>query len=190
MKNIWNLKAAIYRLRNKGLFGKILKKENESVVNLLSQYSFEQQYVVDIGSGLGNALQLANNPGLSISIDSSFNMLKRQQQVHNDSICVNARVEKLPIQTASVDFVFVIGLMEYLSDRKQAINEIARILKQDGHGIITFSPRNIFTYLRWLMGSPLNPTSNRENQNLIETNFNIIDHCKTFMQEQYFIQKQ
>jgi len=187
--NFWNIKAFIYKLRSQGLFGRILEQENQSITTMLSPIRFEGLRVVDIGSGLGNSLTLPDIPHLLISIDSSFQMLRKQLPLKPVVARINARAENIPLKTASVDGVFAIGLMEYIKDKQAVIRELSRILKPGSYGVITFSPKNIFTWLRWLQGSPLFPTGDQVNRELLHEQFRILDHHSTLMQQQYFIKK-
>ncbi len=187
--NIWNIKALIYQLRTKGLFGRILEQENLAVRELLAPVSLNGLCIADIGSGLGNIAGLLENPVPIISIDSSLQMLRKQNSSHIISVRLNASAENLPLKSGSLDFVFVVGLMEYIADKEGVIDELSRVLKPGGRGIITFSPKNNFTFLRWLQGSPVFPTNDEENRNLLHKKFEILDQRKTVMQRQFLVQK-
>ncbi len=189
MMNIWNVKALIYQLRTKSLFGEILSRENLATRELLAPVSLNGLCAADIGSGLGNIAGLLENPVSIISIDSSLQMLRRQNSSHIVTVRLNASVENLPLRSGSLDFVFAVGLMEYIADKESVIDELSRVLKPEGRGIITFSPKNGFTYLRWIQGSPVFPTNDEENRNLLGKQFEILDQRKTIMQRQFLVKK-
>lgn len=96
--------------------------------------------VADLGCGSGNLVaDLAASVKKVIGIDNSAAMLKAAK--HRTAGLSNVEIHrgdlaKLPIESASCDAALMVLVLTYLPDPKAAVNEMARILKPEGRGVI------------------------------------------------------
>jgi SAM-dependent methyltransferase len=108
---------------------------------------------VDLGCGLGIQTAEMRRRGFSvIGLEPSVGLL--QQKRAGGAPVVAGDALNIPLRAASVDFVFVIGVLHHLPGREaqtHALREIARILKPDGVLLVHESnPRN--PLFRFYMG--------------------------------------
>lgn len=191
IKNIWNLKARIYKNRSKFFFGKILSKENIVIKEMLGNRNFCNKSILDLGAGLGNASSLIDDKEgvLFFALDSSRLMLRENICSNPNQLPILASAENVPVKSSCIDCLLIIGLMEYMKNKNICLNEANRVLKSGGIAVITFSPRNIFTFGRLLWGNMLYPTSAAKEMELLSEKFIILEKRKTLMQRQYMIKK-
>jgi len=187
-KNIWNLKSGIYQYRDRSVFGKILASENRALENLLQKVPFSGGFVLDLGAGLGNAAAFVKK-GDVISMDYSIKMLKKNRAVSPVKYCIAGNAMNIPLQTASLDILLAVGLLEYVKDKARALKEIDRVLKPGSFAVLTFSPKNFYTILRLIWGNRIYATTDSENEALLSKKFEITAQEKTLMQRQYLIKK-
>lgn len=108
---------------------------------------------IDLGCGLGIQTAEMRRRGFAvIGVEPSVGLL--QQKRAGGAPVVAGDAMKLPVQTASVDFVFLIGVLHHLPGRdaqREALQEIARILRPGGTLLVHESnPRN--PLFRFYMG--------------------------------------
>ena len=92
--------------------------------------------ILDCGCGFGSFYNLTENLN-TIYLDFSFNLLKKFENTHNlktSKICGN--VLNLPFKDGSFDLILCINVLEHIKDYKKALNEIKRVLKDNGTVII------------------------------------------------------
>jgi arsenite methyltransferase len=102
------------------------------------------QTVLDLGCGAGLDLLLASdkvgNTGRVIGVDFNENMLelerKRVHGSHNIELR-NGRIETLPIESNSIDWVISNCVINLSNDKQSAFNEIARVLKHNGQMMVS-----------------------------------------------------
>lgn len=102
------------------------------------------QVVLDLGCGAGLDLLLASEKvgptGLVIGVDFNEDMLtlaKERTQGYSNIILKKGRIEALPIDTQSIDWV-ISNCVINLSEQKQlAFDEIARVLKPGGKMMVS-----------------------------------------------------
>jgi ubiquinone/menaquinone biosynthesis C-methylase UbiE len=100
--------------------------------------------VADIGCGNGrNLIPCANICNQVIGIDISKKLLiitkKKTNQLHNVSL-LHSDITALPLKNNSIDVVLCIAALHNIRGKTQrihALHEIERILKKDGHALIT-----------------------------------------------------
>jgi ubiquinone/menaquinone biosynthesis C-methylase UbiE len=99
--------------------------------------------VLDVGSGIGEFMELYNN---SIGID-----------IHRDSVafcnskglkCINADVYRLPFSDNFFDGVLMNNILEHLENPEDAFAEIKRVLKNNGKLIIELPGKKGFYFDR------------------------------------------
>lgn len=88
--------------------------------------------VLDAGCGCCFNAALPNQIKQSIGIDIAFNMLQQLDAQHTQHELVCADLEKLPLQTASLDVVFSNASIHWCSNPAQALAEFHRTLKPSG----------------------------------------------------------
>ena len=92
--------------------------------------------ILDCGCGFGSFYNLTENLN-TIYLDFSFNLLKKFENTHNlktSKICGD--VLNLPFRDNSFDLILCINVLEHIKDYKKALNEIKRVLKDNGTVII------------------------------------------------------
>ena len=107
--------------------------------------------VVDLGSGAGNdcfvARQLTGPDGLVIGVDMTPKMIQKARE-NAEKLKVDnvefrlGEIENLPIESNAADVVVSNCVLNLVPDKKRALNETYRILKDGGH----FSVSDIVTY--------------------------------------------
>jgi malonyl-CoA O-methyltransferase len=103
----------------------------------------QPQTVLDLGAGTGHssrALKQRYRSAQVIAVDLSTGMLRegaRQQTFLRKFERVAADAHRLPLKTASVDFVFSNLLLEWCHDPDAVFAEVRRVLKPQG--LFTFS---------------------------------------------------
>ena len=111
----------------------------------------EGDTVVDLGSGAGNdcfvARQITGEKGLVIGVDMTPNMIDKARdnakklQLKNVEFRLG-EIENLPIRNEEANVVVSNCVLNLVPDKKQALKETFRVLKNGGH----FSISDIVTY--------------------------------------------
>lgn len=187
-KILWNLKANLYRnFRNKFPFRYFLQQENKSLLSLLNKVPSNFQTVIDLGTGEGNSLQFIGGHVIKLGVDSSFSMLINARKNVTAEL-VNNDLLHLSLKDQIADLVLIIGVLEYFCDLNPLFREIHRITKADAHIIISYSPNNLWTFLRLFLGYKIYPLKFEKIINIIERNgFQFITINKLLMQHQILI---
>ncbi len=110
------------------------KLEDDIWIKDYKQYFSGQGKCLDLGCGIGQYSKELMNYGYEvISADISDIALKKVKEFNDNIVNVNMK-EKLPFIDNSFDLVFANLSIHYFSDNdiKKLMNEIKRILKQDG----------------------------------------------------------
>jgi len=111
----------------------------------------EGDTVVDLGSGAGNdcfiARQLTGEKGRVIGVDMTPNMIDKARENTIKLKLENVEfrlgeIENLPVRNEEADVVVSNCVLNLVPDKKQALSETLRILKNGGH----FSISDIVTY--------------------------------------------
>ncbi|MFN3667546.1 MAG: class I SAM-dependent methyltransferase, partial [Sediminibacterium sp.] len=112
--------------------------------------------VLEIGVGLGADHQKfaeagANLTGIDLT-DKAISHTKRRFSIFglNSELSV-ADAENLPFADESFDIVYSWGVIHHSPDTPQVVNEIFRVLKQNGEArIMIYHTRSIVGYMLWL----------------------------------------
>jgi len=111
----------------------------------------EGDTVVDLGSGAGNdcfvTRSIVGESGKVIGVDMTPKMVERAranaEKLHLNNVEFRlGEIENLPVQSGTVDVVVSNCVLNLVPDKKQALSETFRILKNGGH----FSVSDIVTY--------------------------------------------
>jgi SAM-dependent methyltransferase len=106
----------------------------------------EGDVVLDLGCGTGLDLLLAaekvGDEGSVIGIDMNEDMLKKAKESIKKSKFKNIElrkgmIEKLPIDSESIDWVISNCVINLSSDKEKAFTEIARVLKPNGQMLVS-----------------------------------------------------
>lgn len=188
---LWKLKANLYRkVRCCFPFNLILKKENQNLDLILQSLDICNKKVMDLGTGIGNAIPHLKNSECIFAIDFSFSMLKIARQLYPDVHFIQAHALLLPLKANSLDCITAIGLAEYLKNVAPLFREIYQLLKLKGFLILTFSPYGIWTRLRLLFGHAIYPRTLDELIYIAKTEkFIHIISTDSLMQRQILFQK-
>jgi ubiquinone/menaquinone biosynthesis C-methylase UbiE len=116
-----------------------------STIRLREDYNV----VVDMGCGTGRAIHAlaftAQPHTRFIGIDPAENMCRIAAQKAAEQKAVQIRqgaFEKIPLETASVDYLYSILAFHWVTDLAAAVAEIARVLKPDGEMDLFFIGRD------------------------------------------------
>ena len=96
-----------------------------------------ESLTIDIGCGVGSNLSLLKTIGVrAIGCDRSFdNLLLAKMKFFSPFI--NGDLENLPIRSSSVELVIATDVLEHLEDDFAGVRELYRILRCNGHLIVT-----------------------------------------------------
>jgi ubiquinone/menaquinone biosynthesis C-methylase UbiE len=193
-KLIWRFQAIFYQgLRRNPVSSGILKKENEVIIRMiktLPESIFGK--ILDLGSGSGNSLSLLPfGTGIITALDYSLPMLSYTKRFFPHVFFLNGNACALPVKKNRFDLVISIGLLEYIRDMEEYFYEIHRILKPGGYVIFTVSPPAWQTKLRRFLGHRIYARDDIQMIEILkEHSFIILKQEKTWLQQQYLVQKQ
>ena len=122
-----------------------------------SEYeSFKKDGIIlDLGCGPGVAictLEKLNYNYKIVGVDQALPMLKKAKTNTKSAKAtigfLQGDIETLPFKTSSIDVIFCLGVISYLKSGRNAVFEIARVLKPQGIVILSFHRRtNFLEYL-------------------------------------------
>ncbi len=93
---------------------------------------------LDVGCGTGWFTSRLNLN--CVGVDPSFNMLKITKSRNIETI--QAISEKLPIRKNSIDLILIIVTLCFVDDVEKAIQEVCKVLRNEGKLIICIIPKN------------------------------------------------
>ncbi len=173
-------------------FNKILEKENANLKSLLNKIPIKNKLVLDMGTGTGNVLQMldkSNQENIS-GIDFTYSMLKANKKSFPAVHLIQADVSCLPVKTNSVEVITAVGLAEYFNNIIPIFEESGRILKDEGWLIITFSPKNIWNWLRVILGHAIYTKNIDQIKSVAKfCRFQICESRESLMQQQLLFKK-
>ncbi len=190
-KFFWDVKEKLYRIfRYRFPFRFIIQQENDNIERLLNLIGTNGKIIADLGTGNGNALIFFEQAKEMFSVDVTFSMLRRAKQLHPKAAMIQSDAINLPLQNRSVDIASAIGLSEYIKDIELLLLDVYRILKDNGHFLLTFSPFGITTIMRSLFGNRIYPRSLKQIEAMTQRlRFQVIGTEHSFMQCQVLLQK-
>lgn len=186
----WRIKRWVIYLRDTFPFNSILKRENENFRQLLEKAGGTNKRILDLGVGTGNVLRQLNKKNEIFGVDFTYSMLKMAKKHCPHAHLVRADVNALPFKSNSFDLVTAVGLLEYIHDSLPLLTDVCRILKENGHFILTFAPKNLWSSLRILLGHRIRMRKVDHISSITKTcDFKIIEIKRTLMQIQVLAKK-
>jgi SAM-dependent methyltransferase len=123
------LKNYLYNyLLRKTMIEKILKNE-------------KPELILEVGSGISPVMTRTSR---IIYTDLSFTAIKTLEQSLGQGWYVVADGMQLPFKSGSFSHTISSEVLEHLQDDQSALNEIARVMRQEGHLIVTFPHRRFY----------------------------------------------
>lgn len=110
---------------------------------VLSKVDIKNKICADLGCGTGFiSLVLAKNAKIVFSLDRSRNMLQEinrsiAKEKINNIYTIKGSMEDIPLFDNSIDSIFTNMALHHVEDVKKSINEMYRILKNDGTIVIS-----------------------------------------------------
>lgn len=95
-------------------------------------------------------------------------MLQKARGRHAQSRFFLADATALPFKSRTFFLVTAIGVFEYQRDAQQLLRELKRVTMPDGFVLLTYSPLNIFNFLRFIWGLPVYLVSARKFDELVD----------------------
>ena len=133
------LKLSSRRLKSRDDYLEFQKFQAKWIISdSLKGFNLQSKIVLDLGSGFGGYSQELAKSGADVySVDLN---ISRQPQIQTNISLLNADCNNLPIRSESMDLVFCASLIEHVSDQRQLICEINRVLKKQGICYLSFPP--------------------------------------------------
>jgi len=106
------------------------------VVKFIKQSRFDQEPILDVGSGVNGISDFLSNQVLGIDSDFSKTENPKNDNIKN----LKGSITKLPVKDRSYNIAVCIDTFEHLSHstRVKAIKELQRVVKRGGYIIISF----------------------------------------------------
>jgi ubiquinone/menaquinone biosynthesis C-methylase UbiE len=99
------------------------------------------ELILEVGSGISPMMTPANR---ITYLDLSFAALQILKDSYGKGWYVVADCMSLPFKSSIFSHTISSEVLEHLADDRQAINELARVLKPSGHFIVTFPHRKFY----------------------------------------------
>ncbi len=123
--------------------GKYLTKVETDFISKSIDLSQSNITVMDVGAEAGRfSLFAANNKATVISVDVNSYALKRLRQKNKAVNVIQADARQLPLRNGVFDVVFMIEVLDYISELNQALNECKRTLKTNGSSVLSFGNKS------------------------------------------------
>jgi ubiquinone/menaquinone biosynthesis C-methylase UbiE len=122
-----------YNAISKG-YKELYHDEQIKKISLVKNNISKTGNTLDLGSGDGVLNKFIENQKNFISLDLSFEMLKKNP----NNTKIQASITNIPIKNNSLDSVISFTTIQDIEDTSKAISEINRILKSKGDLIVSF----------------------------------------------------
>ncbi|GBE17610.1 demethylmenaquinone methyltransferase [archaeon BMS3Abin16] len=150
---IWDLRAKFYDLLfNVAPLRSVKREERNMFLDLVSDLSFNSAMMLDVGCGTGDFIPFSIEKGLVFGADISAEMIARARDKLPHVDFIRADVCHLPFKDESMDFISMVGLLEYFEDPGKPLSEASRIAKDDARIVVSFSRQSILNLPRKLWG--------------------------------------
>ncbi len=182
----WNIKARFYHsIRSLPFIKKVFEQEIRNLRVLMKEASLCPTKVLDVGIGTGSTVDIFPEDAHIIGMDHAYGMLRKS--VGNKKVFgVVGNANQLPFQNHAVPFISAIGFTEYLSNKTYFLDEVKRIIRSDGHFLVTITPPGFLNFLRHLLGHRIYPIRAEVWETLVvQKGFSCIGITQTWLQRQY-----
>lgn len=154
--NLWDHYAKWYNLlRTNPVSYFLYRLEKRSILDLLSRRTHvrDNGKATDLGTGRGWSLDLIpKDISCVYALDQSIEMVHLAQEKYPHAEIIQCDALSTPFTSGSMDLISCVGLSEYISDLPALLEEIFRLLSNNGFAVITSSPPNLMNQIRKLMG--------------------------------------
>jgi ubiquinone/menaquinone biosynthesis C-methylase UbiE len=99
------------------------------------------ELILEVGSGISPVMMKSRD---IIYSDLSFSAIQLLKHSYGKGYYVVADGMRLPFKTGVFSHAISSEVLEHLKDDRQAISELARVLKQSGHFIVTFPHKKFY----------------------------------------------
>lgn len=130
------------------------RKRMQSDLNFLKPYIHKEQKIADIGCGNGRLgyfiSSIHGDAKYYTGIDNSEKLIEIAQKEHPEWKFIEGDFLTLPLQNESMDLIVSIRAFHHLTSKKfrlQALNEMKRVMKNNGKVIITVW--NLWHWKNW-----------------------------------------
>jgi len=132
--------------------------------------------IMDVGTEAGRFSSLASDKNAAvIGIDIDSYGLKRLKLKTKNVAVIQADARKIPLKDHTFDAIFMIEVLDYISDLDEAFAECHRTLKSNSTLILSFgNKRSLKSQLRKLHGKSYRHSYNRVMQSLSKTGFSVV----------------
>ena len=205
-KFIWKIQALTYkRIRQNPLSRFFLNKEHKGILSLLDYLNINDKEnsnqinsLLDLGTGRGDILSLlkknktfSSNVNI-VAVDNCDKMLLYAKKDFSNVKFIQADVLNLPFKDSEFDLIFCVGLTEYikLENLSLFLKNLKKILKKNGHIIISISKPNILNRFRYLFGHKIYLINDLDFEDKVLGNNNYLKIDKkisTSLQVQYLV---
>lgn len=100
--------------------------------------------LLDVGCGDGNFSELIFDEPVTAGIDPWWNPLKKSQKAGMYKVLAQAMGDRMPFNDATFDHAFSNSVLEHIPDIQPVLNDVSRVLKENGRFVIT-TPSHYFT---------------------------------------------
>jgi ubiquinone/menaquinone biosynthesis C-methylase UbiE len=118
-------------------------KRKAAVIEMVDRYSCNQHLnILDVGCGPGVMLEAILSRGHIVrGIDLSEDMVREANARLGGTgsahpLCVKGDIEALPFDDESMDVVLCLGVLPYLREEQNGINEISRVVRKGGLAVV------------------------------------------------------
>jgi ubiquinone/menaquinone biosynthesis C-methylase UbiE len=123
--------------------GKYLTKVETDFISKSLDLSQSNITVMDVGAEAGRfSLLAANNKATVVSVDVNSYALKRLRLKNKSIAVIQADARKLPLKDDVFDVVFMIEVLDYISELGQALSECRRTLKTNASSVLSFGNKS------------------------------------------------
>jgi polysaccharide pyruvyl transferase CsaB len=120
--------------------------------------------LLDVACGTGYLVKASRDRGLdAFGIDISFEASKVSRRVVGDDCILNCLGESLPFKRKTFDYISCIGSLEHFLDLNKGLQEIRRVLKDEGSVCIVVPNEN---FIGWQNKSQKGTAQQEINENL------------------------
>jgi ubiquinone/menaquinone biosynthesis C-methylase UbiE len=132
--------------------------------------------IMDVGTEAGRFSSIASEKNATvIGVDVDSYGLKRLKLKTKNVDAIQADARKIPVKDSTFDAIFMIEVLDYISDLDEALTECHRTLKSNAVLIFSFgNKRSLKSQLRELHGKSYRHSYKRVMQSLSKTGFSVV----------------